>query len=189
MRLRSLVPVTIALALVAPMSAHAAVKKKPPTYCNVLTDDPKDENRPYLNVLSADIATGKNELVAVLRMQSTDFPKDLIVSELDYAHWTFGVTLNGVDYDFVYDQKWFHGAKSHGASVAKQGVEHTFAIEGNNYVWRIKRSALPSLNKKPGQKFTQFHAESWYRDSSDDHAYAPPKNFYPDKGLSCVKAK
>ncbi len=178
----------LALTLAAPTASHAA-KKAPPKVCNLVTDKTGDGHNDYVDIVSADIATGKTELVAVLRVKTTTDPTDLL-SPLDWYHWSFGATLNGTDYNFERDQKWMHGTPTNGVGVGTTSPPFTFVKTATTYEWHVKRSDLPSLTKKAGQKFVQIHGVSWYRGSSDDKAASTPATkSYTDKAPSCVSAK
>lgn len=197
MRLRSLALGTLALGVLVAPSADAAPKK----YCN-LHSDPKGDVRYYiptidsdaLDILSADVATGKNELVATLRVVTTNTANDLD-SKLGFK-WGVGFTANGVDYEFGVARSsggLVPGAKQIDSPSASIGGEHldgklyTYKVEGNTFVWRVPRKNVKAL-AKPRLIFTTFRAGSMANGSSADNGSTPTSR-YPDRALSCVKAK
>ncbi len=197
MRLRRALLPALAVALAATTTATAAVKKPAlPKACNLLTDPKNDgtsSNYPVitsaaLDIQSGDIATGKSQLVAVLRVGSTNTQNDNWATLTGFG-WSFGATLNGTDYDFTLYRPINHGPERWTAKVGTTNPPFTFAVEGNSFVWRIDRKNLPSLNKKPNQAFTQFHGSSDAFSSSADRAPGDPKKKYIDKQPSCVGAK
>jgi hypothetical protein len=198
MRLRTSVLTALVVALAATTSAHAAKPKpKPITYCNLLKDNAGDGksstysfvSSPALDIVSADIATGKNELVAVIRVTNQSTSGDTWLSVGGYG-WVVGATAGGVPYTFTYNRRGMFngGGETFSASVGTSPVTATFSVVGNTFVWKVTRKQLTALNKKPGQVFAAFHAESQFNGSTADSAYTAPSVKYPDKGLSCVKA-
>jgi hypothetical protein len=198
MRLRRSLLTAVVVALAATTSAHAAKPKpKPITYCNLLKDNTGDGRSstysfvtsPALDIVTADIATGKNELVAVLRVTNQNTAGDNWLTIGGYG-WVFGATAGGVPYTFTYNRRgaFNGGGESSSATVGTAGVTATFSVVGNTFVWRVTRKQLTALNKKAGQSFSAFHAESTFNGSTADSAYTAPSVKYPDRGLSCAKA-
>lgn len=195
MRLPRTLLLTAMTAAVA-VAPAANAKVKPITYCKLIQDKSGDGHSstygfvtsPALDVQSGDIATGKNELVAVLRLGGTDTSNENWVKIGGYG-WYIGAKAGGISYKFTMDRRGqLNGGGDHpAASVNDQAVAFTFKIVGNNLEWHVKRSLLTALNKKAGQVFTDFDAHSNFNGSTADTIdKALPK--YPDKALSCVKA-
>lgn len=180
-------------ALAAP-SATAAL----PRACNTLSDVKGDGHSANflvgdriaskaLDILSADIATGRNELVAVLRLDSTATDTDTWATAIGFS-WTFTVTLGGADYYFWMKRPFNHGKQDTEVKVGGAVIEgYTFAVEGNSLVWRVPRSKLPGLNKKKGQYFERFRATSNVNGTAD--TAVDGKKRYTDLQPSCVKAR
>lgn len=198
MRLRRTLLTAVVVALAATTSAHAAKPKpKPVTYCNLLKDNTGDGRSstysfvtsPALDVVTADIATGKNELVAVLRVTNQNTAGDNWLTVGGYG-WVFGATAGGIPYTFTYNRRGMFngGGERFSATVGTAPVTATFSVVGNTFVWKVTRKQLTALNKKAGQTFSAFHAESQFNGSTADSAYSAPTVKYPDKALSCVKA-
>jgi hypothetical protein len=199
MRLRRSLLTALVVALAATTATSATAKpKKPITYCNLLTDNKGDGRSstysfvtsPALDIVSGDIATAKDELVAVLRVDNQSTSGDNWLAVGGYG-WIFGATAGGVPYTFTYNRRgMFNGSgEAHSATVGTAGVESTFKIVGNTFEWHVSRKLLTALNKKAGQVFTSFHGESQFNGSTADSSYSAPSVKYPDRGLSCVKAK
>lgn len=201
MRLRRTVLTALAVALATATSANAAAKK-PTVYCNLIKDKGTNDGRSStysfvtsaaLDVQTGDIATGRNELVAVLRVGNMNTSGDNWVTIGGYG-WVMGTEANGTKYVFEMTRRsMFNGGGDHPAvTVAGTRLElnkdYTFKIVGTNVLeWRVKRSVLKELNKKAGQVFSAFNAHSEFNGSTADTAETNPAK-YPDRGLSCVKA-
>ena len=200
MRLRRTLLTALTVALAATTSAHAAVKK-PITYCNLIKDSGTNDGRsttysfvtsPALDLQSGDIATGKNELVAVLRVANMNTSGDNWVTIGGYG-WVMGTEANGTAYTFSMTRRsMFNGGGDHpSVSIGGEGLDakdFTFKIvNGKQLEWHVKRSALKALNKKSGQVFGAFFAHSEFQGSTADSADTSNAK-YPDRGLSCVKA-
>lgn len=193
MRLRRLLVPAVLVALTAATGHAGAVTKS----CKLLKDDSGDGRSnnvsavesPALDILSGDVATGKTEMVAVLRLGSTNTTSDNYAF-LAGMNWALGVKLNGTDYLFKAEMPplgttWRKSVTVGDAAVAiKQ-----FTVDGSSFTWKIDRSALKTLNVKPGQSFNQFHAVSNWNGSTADTALMPPTVKYKDRSLSCVVAK
>jgi hypothetical protein len=198
MRLRRPLLLTAVAATLATMTpAMAATKAKPITDCNLVQDKTGDGHSstysfvssPALDLVSADIATGKGELVAVLRLGGTT-TTDSNWGTIGSYGWDLKAQAGGVSYEFQMTRRTpLNGGGDHwsatvgGADVAMKATK----ITANSLEWHISRSLLTALNKKAGQVFTAFDAHtSWNSSTADTPDKALPK--YPDKAKSCVKA-
>jgi hypothetical protein len=203
MRMRRTVLSTIALALLAPMASAPAVAKakpkpKPPKpVCNLITDETNDSGGLYksskaLDVTSADVATGKKTLVAVVRVQTTDMSNDTW-APVGYS-WFFGWTIVGTKYAvsarrsfssadmaFTYKFQWTIGTTTIDwpSSWAKPTIDKT------SYKFVVPRSAIPGL-KKSKQVLVDLQTGSGAFGGNADQASSAAK--YPDLYPSCVKA-
>lgn len=195
MRPRTALIAVLALAAAAPGPASAATKKKaplPPPSCNLITDDAGDGKgmsgtvtSDTLDVLSGDLATGKTELVAVLRVKSN--------AHKDTYHyggykWRMGATAAGQRWAFQANNDAFGNIRA-SMSVGDVGVPLAgFEVGPNNtFIWRAKRSEIAAL-AKPNLVWTDFAANTAWLDFPADYT-ALSKKKYADKGRSCVVAK
>jgi hypothetical protein len=180
----------IVLGLVATTPSYAAVKKPKPV-CNLLTDPSGDgrssvmptvEGAP-LDIISADVATGKKTLVGVLRVGSTD------ASAHHWAKAGMGVSLQfkilGTSYAFERKRK--AGTAEDYTYTFQGGPVKSFAVTKNTITWTIDRTAIADL-KKPRILITGITASSRPFFSNADAASAPANKTYADKYPSCVKA-
>src|SRR5688500_11871212 len=196
MRLRTALIAVTAVALAAPTTpALAAKKPKPvPKVCNLLVDAKGDGTwnmgggvvkSGALDIVSADIATGGKEFVAVLRL--AEAPKNANDHWRNLAYeWRLGATGNGVRYEF----KVRHGtsvlpSESTTVTVGGQSVPHKFAIAGPVLTWRFERKVAPAL-AKPRIVWGDFGANSNAMSSTADTGSSERK--YADRAPSCVTA-
>ena len=200
MRLRSLAVSTLALGLIVAPSAEGAAKK----LCNMHTD-PKDDQSYYLfpansskalDLLGGEVATGKNELVAVLKVGSTNTANDTW-SKLGYK-WGFSFTAGGADFDFVVSRSGgglVPGGKQFDSPSAVIGgtpldaskKQFTYSVVGDTFVWRVPRKGVKAL-AKPRLVFTTFRSSVMANGANADNA-STNNTKYPDRALSCVAAK
>lgn len=198
MRTRTALLAAAAVALAATTPAVAAPKAKPkpkplPKLCNLLTDAKDDVNwsmgagtvkSPALDIVSADIATGPTEMVAVLRVAKADTSAD------NYAklgfRWRLGATGNGVRYEFEMSRGLATQTQRTSATVGGTAVAHTFSVVGDAFVWKFKRAAAPAM-ARPKIVWGDFGANSNVLSSTSDNAASERK--YPDRNPSCVVAK
>lgn len=197
MRARTVIIAVAALAVAGTTTpAMAARARRVPKVCNLMTDAKGDGTwnmapgvtSPALDILSADIATGRNELVAVLRMQTVDTASDTWRQALGFE-WAFGANGSGTRYEF----KMRRGIGPNPsdiwtATVGDQAVKFTHQILNNNtLVWRIQRKDVPALNRAK-LFWTDFGANTKALSSTADNA-SNPNSKYPDKAPSCVTAR
>jgi hypothetical protein len=194
MRVRTALVVALVLSAAASSSATAATKKKPaPKSCNMMTDvaDDGDWNMAptvkskNIDILSGDVATGKTEFVAVLRLAELNFSSDNWAT-LGYR-WTFGATAGGARYEFEYRRS-NTGEFRSSAAIAGAGVDYTVGIEGNAIVWRVKRKGVAPL-ARPNLIWTNLGANSQVMSSTADDAIGTDAKKYKDRAPSCVVAK
>ena len=198
MRLRTAAFAAVAIALAA-TTTPAIAAKKPVKFCNLVTDAKGDgewDNASMvksdaLDVVSADIATGKSEFVAVLRVAAADLKSALVTDH--YANLGYTWRMSGVANGNVYQ---FEARKAagnsqelrHSVAVAGSGVAgYTFTVVGNSLIWKFKRSATTAL-ARPKLVWTDFNASTAVLSTSADSADVSKKK-YPDRAPSCVVAK
>lgn len=195
----SAVPMTSAI----PMTAAAAAPRKA---CNMLTDVSGDAYYDALksqqvsagntiDIRSADVATGKKTLVAVLRLTSTargqTDPSALAVQ------WTLEFTV-GKD-RFEVNRRYAYPGEAvpptawlsvNGALAS--GATPTVTVSGNSITWTVQRSQVPALRRA---NFTVANlvaattAGTWVtgRDAAPEFG-AKGSAVYRDRQPSCVKA-
>jgi hypothetical protein len=198
MRPRSLLIALVAAALLAPLPASAAPKPKPkpkpkplPKACLLLEDTRGDGDwnlappvkSDNVDIVSADIATGPTEVVAVLRMAAMNFSNDQWAS-LGYA-WTFGATAGGARYEFRL-RRTAGGEYIGGGSIGGVGIAGlTPTVVGNDIVWKFKRKGIAQL-ARPNLVFSSFSAITNILSSTADDAQSSKS--YKDRQPSCVRA-
>jgi hypothetical protein len=197
MRLRRSLLLTAVVAALATTTPAFAKAKPVITYCNLVQDKTGDGHSstysfvtsPALDLVSADIATGKTELVAVLRLGGTT-TTDSNWGTIGSYGWDLKAQAGGTTYEFQMTRRSpINGGGDHWTATvgdAAVAIKST-KITPNSFEWHISRSLLTVLNKKAGQVFTSFDAHtSWNSSTADTPDKALPK--YPDKAKSCVKA-
>jgi len=197
MRIHPAALTVLALVLAAPTAADAAPRRKPAPkpLCNLVVDDAKNDGNSNLlpgvssqmvDILSADVATSKNELVAVLRLAKTSTDGETW-TRLGYE-WAFGSNANGTAYAFrarlTGGGDWITGVQ-----IGDTAPKYTFTIDHatKSFVWRVPRKGIGAMTR-PKLTWTKFSANSSIFSSTADNM-ANPDARYPDLHPSCVKAK
>ena len=199
MQLRRLTLVALAIGAVLPAVPASAAKPKPKPPCNQILDDegdgtikPINVKSDALDILSADISSGKKEVTAILRLKSTAVENDNMLR--GGAIWNLNFTVTGVKYSF--QATWpsmfrttpqvLTGKLISGNSESTPPA--TFTRVGNNFVWTVSRAAVPGLAK--AKQFIYVTAASDDADSlSGDDAQAKPNTKYLDKSITCLPSK
>lgn len=196
MTARRLLAAFTVLALAAAPASYAAKAKpkpKPKPVCNLLTDETGDGSwdlappvsTKTLDIVGGDLATGSKQMVAVLRLGSTDFASDPY-SHLGYNYSFAATSTLGQVYSFtaIYG---LTGLFTWAATVDGKTVNGVkFSAANNMLTWTIDRSASPNL-ARPKNVFHIFRAQSQVESSSADSALNTT-NTYADRALSCVHA-
>jgi len=195
MRARTVIIAAVALAVAGTTPAVAA-RRAPVKICNLMTDAKGDGtwnvaptvSSPALDILSADIATGRNELVAVLRMQTVDTASDAWRQALGFE-WAFGANGSGTRYEFKLRRGIGPNPSDNwSVTIGDTTPKFTYQILNNNtLVWRIQRRDAPALNRAK-LVWTDFGANTKALSSTADNA-SNPNSKYPDKAASCVAAR
>jgi hypothetical protein len=189
--------------------AHAAKKKPaPPPVCNQLTDDANDAtfggslnpagqpSSATLDILSADIASGKKNVVAAIRLRSLE--KDTWttggssytlswVSDGVKRAFTYRTYADSTPADATFDADTAGGTLSDLIPVVATVTPATATI-----TFTMARKLEPSL-KKAGVSFTELGVNAYlavnrqggYTSSGMDVASSPRK--YTDGALTCLK--
>jgi hypothetical protein len=197
-QLRRLALAVLVLGSTVPaVPALAAAKPKP--VCLLVKDDagdgsvkPAGVNSPALDILSADVSSGRTQVTATLRLKSGSIESDPALT--GGAIWNFNVTVTGVSYSFY--ARWpsvvtlsprvLYGGLTAGNDPSKPAA--TFRRVGNDFVWTVARSAFSGL-AKPKTPIVVMGASSGADSLSADSAPAAPNTKYIDKTPSCLVSK
>jgi len=193
MRLRRVLPCTLALSFAFASAGLAGPKPA----CNLISDREGDgahqvagavAKSPALDILSADVATGKTEVVAVIRLKSANTTNDPWV-KADMS-WVLRYKIAGTENNVRLDRKGLtNSVDTVQAEVAGESKTSklTFKIDGNNLVFSLPRAEFQAL-KKAKQTLSDFTAVSLLHGGNADTAIGGA-NKYADLYPSCVKAK
>lgn len=183
----------IACSLVVSLGAVAApaLAAKPPV-CKLLLDNKGDGypqptgpavKSPALDITSADVATGKTQVVAVLRLATTDAGSDPL--SIAGMEWSVNFVARGTSYSF--QRRYAGGVGSqyryelNGSNVGVTGNQNKTEIR-----WTAPRSRVPEL-KKANTVFDTIAATSrWFTFNAD--AGGTSKK-YADRTPSCLKPR
>jgi hypothetical protein len=165
--------------------------------CNLLVDGANDEGSapaaPSLDVRSADVATGADDVVAVVRV------RDLGGSDpAQGATWSFGWTLGTTRYafDVTKDATGRQGAPrlvvtpAGGTSSTVDAVTVVLDATANTIRWTTARANVPDLATE--STFTALRADTWRGTGATATAAtaadtATSNATYDDRTPSCVK--
>ena len=172
--------------------------------CRLLTDTRDDghlvavvgPNRPDVDIVSGDVATGRTELVGVLRVGSFDIgdmpntgTRYHLSWQLDGVLQYFSMTTYADgERQVEFDPDW-SDQSSAGQSTPKVVVDR----KAGTITWTLPRKANPRL--RPGARFRFFEgmAESGvnYDGATLTHGgdEAASEGTYVDRGRSCVRAR
>lgn len=197
MRLNRIVLTAVALTLAASTAVEAAPARRPAPkpICQIMVDNEKNDGNwnvvplvqsPMVDIISGDVATSKNELVAVLRLASTSETGDNW-TRLGY-NWAFGSNAGGTSYAFR-ARRTGSGVWEHGVQVGDTYPPYKFVINHatKSFEWHVERKNVKQMNR-PGLVWTKFSANTAIFSSTADSADANTAR-YPDKHPSCVKTK
>jgi len=202
MRLRRVLLPAIALVIGA-TSLHApsfaAVVKKP--VCNLVSDQPGDGQShslgfmqsDALDIRSGDIATGAKYVYFVLRVGTTNLNGDTW-SRFNYK-WAIQFDFQNITYmvqrsettDAVSGKVTYKNTFNAG-STSTDLADSAMTITPTSIQWKVPRTSIAGLNKKPNQKLGNFQAGTWVAGGNADSANSGPvAKTYIDKWPSCVK--
>jgi hypothetical protein len=204
MQLRPLAIGAIVLGLAATaVPAGAAPKPKPKPICFQITDEEGDGyaegsggllSTPTLDILSADISSGKNEVSGIIRLKSAKVEGDNAASL--GVRWGLVYIVQGVKYAFYarytgYSEganpKWYGGMTVGGTGV-RSDPEAVFKRDGNNLLWSVSRKAVSGL-KKANQFLIIENATSGTLTFGADAASPKPGAKYLDRAPHCLPSK
>jgi hypothetical protein len=186
----------IALPTAPSVATAKPAPKPPPKACKQISDaegdgvvQPTGLSSPTLDILSADISSGKKEVTGTLRLKGAAVETDN-VARLGEA-WNLNFTVSGVKYVFFarYTGNVTAGtpALTGGLTVggSRSDPEATFRRVGNDLVWSVVRKAVDGL-KKPKTYIEVTSANSGAGSLSADTALAKPNTRYLDRSPSCL---
>lgn len=196
MQSRRLALGALVLGIALPAAPSVAAAKPAPKACKQISDaegdgvvQPTVLSSPTLDILSADISSGKKEVTGTLRLKSAAVETDN-VARLGEA-WNLNFTVSGVKYVFFarYTGNVAAGtpALTGGLTVggSRSDPEATFRRVGNDLVWSVVRKAVDGL-KKPKTYIEVTSANTGAGSLSADTALAKPNTKYLDKSPSCL---
>lgn len=196
MQMRRLALVALVLGSTLPTVPAMAAKPLP---CKQISDSDGDGtinpiglSSPALDILSADVSTGRNEVTAILRLKSAAVENDNYLK--GGAIWNFNVTAGGIKYSFHanwpsavrVDPPALSGGLTAGSNESVPAA--TFRRVGNDFVWTVSRAAVPVL-KKAKQYILVTAASSGADSLSADAAFAKTNTKYLDKSVTCLRSK
>ena len=194
MQVRRLALAGLVLGTVLP-AVPATAAAKPP--CKQISDVEGDGtvlglSSPALDILSADISSGRKEVTATLRLKSAAVEGDNYLR--GGAIWNFNVTAGGVNYSFY--ARWpsavtvtppaLYGGLTAGNNPSSPAA--TFRRVGNDFLWTVSRAAVPAL-KKAKAYILVSGASSGANSFSADSASPKPNTKYLDKSVTCLRSK
>lgn len=193
MRSRRIVLCTIAVGLVTTSASALAAPVKP--VCQLVKDvegDGRSQGVPVfqskaLDILSADVASGKNTVVGTIRLKTTQTSGDSMAAL--GMRWSLAFQIAGTDYSFTMQRAWSAtGASSDSASsrmAGEGGPTPTLKVDATSITWTVPRSAFASL-KKPKMAFSSIAAGSNIFGGNADSAIGGQVK-YTDLTPSCLK--
>ncbi|MDQ1710873.1 MAG: hypothetical protein QOE45_323 [Frankiaceae bacterium] len=199
MQLRRFALAVLVLGVALPTVPAIAAAKPKPLPCKQISDDPGDGrinplglSSPALDILSADVSSGRNEVTATLRLKSAAVENDNYLR--GGAIWNFNVTVSGTNYSFyarwpsvvTVDPPALYGGLTAGSNQSSPVA--TFRRVGNDFVWTVSRAAINGL-KKPKTSILVTGASSNADSLSADSAPAKPDTKYLDKTPTCLPSK
>jgi hypothetical protein len=178
-------------------TAPAVAARPPAKVCKQIVDAEGDGDvqptgvvsSPTLDILSADISSGKKEVTGTLRLKSAAVETDN-VARLGEA-WNLNFTVTGVHYVFYAR---YTGAVAAGTPELTGGMTvggnrsdpaATLKRVGNDLVWSVARKAVDGL-KKPKTSIELNGANTGASSLSADTALPKPNTKYLDKSPSCL---
>lgn len=156
-------PLVLATALAVaglPAAADAAAKKKPAPLCLQVTDPEADVTvgplpAPSLDIVSGDIATGRNNLVVALRMKTLQRDAFLAGGITYVWKWTAGGATQAVAYYLYPTGEGEAVYLSDGTAGSDVSVKGTADPATSTITWVVPRKIVAPL-KKAGAKLTGF---------------------------------
>lgn len=197
MRLRTALLFTAAIGLVSTSTTGVvfAAAPKPKPLCKLIVDAEGDGrsvavnaiSSPSLDIVSGDVATGKKNIVGVLRLKTTD-TSDL-APKLG-ARWVLLFTVSGTKYTLTRSlSSGTNGQFTWGMTAGGENVDVSKIappkVDATSITWTVPRSTVSGL-KKSKQKLDELAGSTKVGGTNADSA--PSDKFYPDLHPSCVKA-
>lgn len=170
----------IALVLAATPTAVAAAPKPLAPYCVGLTDATGDAvflgpvtPGQSLDVLSADSALGRTEVVVVLRVPTTDTSNDALRRAGGYE-WVVRLTADGVSHTYSYrvNAETAGNTRTARAVLGEMTPPVTVQVTPTHIIWRVKRSDVPPRPDGPRSAAVEMDVTSKAWGNPADTAYA-----------------
>lgn len=190
MRPRSVLAGCAALALTGELSPAVAAPKKPAPVCHLLTDAKDDGyaqaggavlRSPAMDIHGADVATGKRDVVVVLRLATTESAND--PAAVLGMRWNVNFKVRGTQYSF--ERRRMAGADDVYVYGAPGSSDQVKVAETKTEVrWTVPRAAIPEL-KKPRSVLENLAATNTVFTFNGDAATSPKK--YVDLTPSCLR--
>ena len=194
MQLRRLALGALALGIVLPATPGFAAAK----VCKQIKDGENDAAvagvlaSPALDILSADVSSGKKEVTGTIRLKSADLANDNALRL--GAGWNLNFTVSGVKYTFF--ARWsgnisatpeLTGGLTRGNN--RSDPPATLRQSGNDLVWSVPRKAVDGLKK--AKQYIYINSANTGAASLDGDSALPPKpnTRYLDKTPSCLVSK
>lgn len=193
MRTRLALACLIAAGLTLPMSPVSAAPKKkkapppPPPVCHLLTDERGDGHpaatsalkSDALDITGADVATGRNTIVGVLRVATTDTAMDPMAALS--MEWNLSFIVKNKRYKFSRDR--VAGAEEK-YNYTFQGIPVKDVKENATEIrWTLPRTAVPELKSDKMIK-TIAATSGWFLTNADSGS---TMKTYKDQTPSCLK--
>ena len=199
MRIRPAIACSLVLALALPVSAATAAPKKKkaakpaPPVCHLLTDESGDgypsvpgpaAKSDALDITGGDVATGKNTVVGVLRVKTTDTANDPLA--LAGMEWTLSFKIKETQYKFkrmrLAGANETYSYQFLGGTVLQKDLKVTESA--TEIRWTVPRKGVPDLKKAKMVAHTLTGTSRWFTFNADD---ATTLKTYADLTPSCLK--
>jgi hypothetical protein len=136
MRVRRIAAAVLAVPLVAALPAEAAKKK----VCGAVLADPRGDAGPLgsgnLDLVSADLTEGGNELYLIMRVAAGD---SWAGDRVGGSAWQFAGTRNGVKIEFGWVRPMAGAPSGSYVRIAGQYVGHAGGMAGDFMLWKVPR--------------------------------------------------
>jgi hypothetical protein len=200
MRLRPVILSTLALGVVAGGSALAA----PRPVCNLVSDTEGDGKQrffaqeataptssPYLDIVNVDVATGKKEVVGVIKLKSAETTSDPTTMLPPGIKWSMSFKIGNTNHSFTLTRTTAAGSSrptdtataSIGGTIV-QGVVAT--VDSTAVTFKLPRTSVPAL-KRTKQVLSDIVATSHMWATVSDNAYGTGTEKYVDLTPSCLR--
>jgi hypothetical protein len=154
-----------AVAVAGAPALAAPAKPAPKPVCRLVIDDAGDavvgtENRPSIDIVSADVASGAKNIVGVIRLASLATDPLMSAGATYKLSWQLGTTPQAfslVRYSDGSAEASFQPDGTFGASSSERSVPAVVDATAGTITWSIPRKSNAAL-KGAGMKFTNLSA-------------------------------